>query len=219
MPKRLHPFLLAAMLLIAASAQALTADAAKAIAVGDSESRIAALRASVADADAKTTQLIQALVDDAVKVVAGVPVIVQDDKAIDPVSGAVSALPDTAEDVMNNNRMRGELDVALALLKLASPDAVIRSEAIKGLLGRANESMLPLLDKAFSAETQADLKETLAMLRAAAMMDSPDKAKRLAAATLLGESGRAATWSRAWPGATSWVSSSVASAWAASCSW
>jgi urea transport system permease protein len=193
MPKRLNLFLLIAMLLIATSAQSLTADSAKAIAVGDSELRIAALRASVADADDKTTQFIQALVDDAVKVVAGAPVIVQDDKAVDPVSGAVSALPDSAEGVMNNNRMRGELDVALALLKLASPEVATRSEAVKALLGRTNESMLPLLDKAFAAEAQTELKDTLAMLRAAAMMDSPDTAKRLAAATLLGESGRAAT--------------------------
>jgi urea transport system permease protein len=185
--------LLFAMCFIATHAYSLTADEAKAIAVGEGNARIEALRASVAHADDKTAQFIQALSDDAVKVVGDKPLIVKDGKGVDPVTGAESALPDTAEDIMNNNRMRGEIDAALASLKLLSPDATVRREAVKTLQGDVDESKLPLLDKAFAQESVADIKDRLGMLRAAAMLGSTDKSKRLEAATLLAQSSQAAT--------------------------
>ncbi|MES2584015.1 MAG: urea ABC transporter permease subunit UrtB [Pseudomonadota bacterium] len=193
MPKRLHQLLWTALLCMAASAHALTPDQAKAIAVGEGEDRVAALRAAVAGADEKTVQFIQALSDDAVKVVAGKPVVVKDDKAVDPVTGVESALPDTAEDVMNNNRMRGEIDSALATLKLLSPDVAVRADAIKTLQGEVDESKLPMLDKAFAQETVPELKDRLGLLRAAALLSSADTAKRLEAAKLLADSSQAAT--------------------------
>jgi hypothetical protein len=113
--------LCAALCVFWPNAYGLTPDQAKAIAVGEGDARIDALRAAIVGADEKTVQFIQALADDAVKLVAD-KVIVKDDKAFDPVTGLEAALPDTAEDVMNNNRMRGELDSALATLKLLSPD-------------------------------------------------------------------------------------------------
>ncbi len=193
MPKRLHQLLWTALLCMAVSAHALTPDQAKAIAVGDGDDRVAALRAAVAGADEKTVLFIQALSDDAVKVVAGKPVVVKDDKAVDPVTGAESAMPDTAEDVMNNNRMRGEIDSALATLKLLSPDVAVRADAIKTLQGEVDESKLPMLDKAFAQETVPELKDRLGLLRAAALLSSTDTAKRLEAAKLLADSSQAAT--------------------------
>ncbi len=193
MPKRIHQSVMCAILLIATQAYALTANEAKAIAIGEGDARIEALRAAVAGADEKTVQFIQALSDDAVKVVAGKPVIVKDDKAVDPVSGADVVLPEAVEDVMNNNRMRGELDGAMASLKLLSADAAVRRDAVKTLQGDVDESKLSLIDKAFAAETVADIKDTLGLLRAAALLSSADRTKRLDAATLLGQSGQAAT--------------------------
>ena len=189
----MRKILVIASLLLSASAHALTADEAKAIAVGEGDSRIEALRAAVTKPDDKTTAFIQALSDDAVKVVAGKPLIVKDDKGIDPVSGAEVALPDTAEDVMNNNRMRGEIDTALAALRLLSPDEAVRRDALKTLQGDVDESKLPLLDKALAQETAPDLKDRLSQLRAAALLGSTDKAKRLEAARLLADSAQAAT--------------------------
>ncbi len=182
-----------ASIFIASNAYSLTADSAKAIALGEGDARIEALRAAVVGADDKTAAFIQALSDDAVKVVAGRPVIVKDDKAVDPVSGAQSALPDTAEDVLNNNRMRGELDGALASLKLLSTDVVVRREAVKTLQGEVDESKLPLIDKAYAQESVPDIKERLGLLRAAALLGSADKTKRLEAANLLADSALAAT--------------------------
>jgi urea transport system permease protein len=182
-----------ALFFVAAHADALSISEANGIAIGDGDARIEALRAAVAGADDKTVQFLQALSDDAVKVVAGKPLIVKDGQGVDPVTGAAQALPDTAEDVMNNNRMRGELDAALASLQLMSPDAVVRRAAVKTLQGDVDESKLPLLDKAFAQETDPDIKATLGLLRAAAMLSSADPSKRLQAATLLASSSQAAT--------------------------
>ena len=193
MPYRISRLLAVAAFFLAGHAYSLTAETAKAIAMGESDTRVEALRAAVAGADDKTVAFIQALSDDTVKVVAGNPVIVKDDKAVDPATGAESALPDTAEDVMNNNRMRGELDSALATLKLLSPDVSVRTEAIKTLQGEVDESKLPMLDKAFAQETVPALKDRLGLLRAAALLSSADATKRLEAAKLLADSSQAST--------------------------
>ena len=189
----MRKILVIAAMLLSASAHALTADEAKAIAVGEGDARIEALRTAVLNPDEKTTAFIQALSDDAVKVVSGKPFIVKDDKGLDPVTGVAVALPDTAEDVMNNNRMRGELDNALAALKLLSSDEAVRRAAIKTLQGEVDESKLALLDKALAQESVADLKDKLGQLRAAALLGSSDKAKRLEATALLAQSAQAST--------------------------
>ena len=130
MPKQIIQLLLFATVFVAGSAHALTAQEAKAIASGESDARVAALQAAVAKADERTVRFIQALSDDSVKLVGDVPVMVVDGKGVDPVTNAEVAIPDTAEDVMNNNRMRGELDNALAAVKLLSSDVAVRLSLI-----------------------------------------------------------------------------------------
>jgi urea transport system permease protein len=189
----LRLFLLTAIALIASHAHALTASEAKGIATGEGGARIEALRASLAGADDKTLQFIQALSDDAVKLVAGNPVIVRGDKAVDPVAGTETALPEALEDVMNNNRMRGEIDSALAVLQLLSADEAIRRAAVKTLQGNADEAKVPLIEKALAQESVPDIRDSLALLQAAALLSSTDKGKRLHAANLLSQSSQAAT--------------------------
>ena len=179
--------------LFSAHALALTAEEAKAMAIGEGDARVQALRTAAAGADDRTLKFIQALSDDVVKVVAGKPVIVVGDKAIDPVTGLSLVLPDTVDDVINNNRMRGELDTALALLKLLSTDSAVRREAVKTLQSDVDDTKLPLIDKAYAQETVPDIKERMGLLRAAAMLSSADKAKRLEAAHALASSSQAAT--------------------------
>ena len=193
MPKKVRQWFCVLALCVLSNAYGLTPDQAKAIAVGEGDARIDALRAAIVGADEKTVQFIQALADDTVKLVADKPMIVKDDKAFDPVTGLEAALPDTAEGVMNNNRMRGELDSALATLKLLSPDVAVRTQAIKTLQGEVDESKLPMLDKAFEQEAVPELKDRLGLLRAAALLSSTDTGKRLEAAKLLADSSQAAT--------------------------
>ncbi|ABD71089.1 inner-membrane translocator [Rhodoferax ferrireducens T118] len=182
-----------AIFLIACNAHSITADEAKAIASGEADARIEVLNKAVATADDKTAAFLQALSDDAVKVAADAVLVIKDGKGYDPVSGAEVPVPDVFEDVMNNNRMRGELDSALAALKLFSKDEKTRIAAIKQLQSDADESKLPLIEKAFAAEQNAQIKEQLGLVRAAALLNSADKAKRLEAAKLLSSSTQANT--------------------------
>ena len=186
--------LLLLLALCSGMTHALTADEAKAIAIGDGDARIEALNKAVATADDKTAAFIQALADDAVKTAGGKAFIVKDGKGIDPATGAEVKVPDDAEDVVNNNRMRGEIDSALAALKLFSKDDKVRGEAVTSLQKEdPDEAKLPLLEKAYAAETNAAIKDQLALVRAAVLMASSDKARRLEAAKLLSASRSPAT--------------------------
>jgi urea transport system permease protein len=172
-------------LFFSASVHALTSDDARSMAIGDSASRIEALAKAAASSDEKTAAFIQALADDAVKTAGNRVFIVRDEKASDPVTGTALPLPDDAEDVINNNLMRGELDAALAALQLGSKDPGVRAAAIQTLAGSTEEVRLPLIEKALAAETISALKNRLDMIRAAIELGSSDKAKRLAAAARL----------------------------------
>ena len=174
--------------LLASQARALTADEARAMAAGESDARIEALNKAIAGADDRTAAFIQALADDAVKVAGDKAFVVKDGKGFDPVTLAPAALPADAEDVINNNRMRGELDTALAALKLFSKDVAQRRAAIRTLQNESDESRLPLIEKAYAAESDPQVKEQLAMVRAAVLLGSDDKARRMQAAKLLSQS-------------------------------
>lgn len=180
-------------LLTAAHAHALTADEVKGMAIGETEARVEALAKAAAVADDKTAAFIQALADDAVKIQGEKVFVVKDDKAYDPLTGAEVALPADAEDVINPNLMRSEIDNALAALKLFSKDEKQRRDAIKTLGGDSDEARLPLIEKAYAAETVPELKNQLELMRAAILLGSSDKAKRLAAAAQLAGSKNPAT--------------------------
>jgi urea transport system permease protein len=180
--------LLLIALLAASGVHALTPGEAKAIAAGDTDARIEALNKAVEKADAHTAAFIQALSDEAVKIDGDRVFIVTGDKVTDAVTGAAATLPDTAEDAMINNRLRGELDTATAALKLFSPDEKVRRKAIQALQTETDEAKLPLIEKAFAAETNPEIKGQLAVVRAAIRLNSPDKGRRLEAAKLLADS-------------------------------
>jgi urea transport system permease protein len=179
--------------LCAAPAWALTAQQARALATGEVESRIAALNSVLAGADDKTVALIQAMSDDAVKITDNAVFLMKDGKGYDPVTGSEVPVPDAAEDIVNNNEMRSELDAALASIKLFSTDAKVRSDAVKTLADEPDEKKLPLVEKAFAAEQDSGIKDRLGALRAAMLLGSSDKSKRLDAAKSLGATGTPAT--------------------------
>jgi len=122
-----------------------------------------------------------------VKVAGDKVFIVKDSKGIDPVTGAAVAVPEGAEDLINNNRMRGELDNALAALKLFSKDDKERMQGVKALLKEPDEARLPLVEKALASESNATIKAQLELARAAALLGSADKTRRLEAARALGQ--------------------------------
>ncbi|MEO7854511.1 MAG: urea ABC transporter permease subunit UrtB [Rubrivivax sp.] len=176
-----------ALLLGCGTSHALTATEARAIAAGDTDARIEAINQSLAQADDRTAVFLQALAEDAVKLAGNQVLIVRGAVAVDALTGAEVALPANADDAMINNRLRGEIDTALASIKLFSKDDKVRASAVATLLGETDESKLPLVQRALAAEQNADLREQLALVQAAILLGSPDVNKRLQAAKLMAD--------------------------------
>lgn len=170
------------------AARALSPEQALAIARGDSDARIAALNERVTARDPQLAAYVEALLTDEVRVAGSKVYVVRGAASTLVGSGATAPLPEGAEEVVNNNRMRQALEGALAAFRLASPDREVRAKAMADLRDVIDEGLVPLLEHAAAAETDERLKADLAMLKAKALIGSADAARRLAAAELLASS-------------------------------
>jgi len=91
-------------------------------------------------------------------------------------------------EIVVNNRVRGRIAEALAVLRLLSSDKSERLAAAKALAGGADAVMLPLILKAEEKQTDPEIKALLQLAAAGAQLRSEDKASRLSAIRLLGSS-------------------------------
>ena len=193
--------LCSALLLAPTLGHALSQEQARGIASGETDARIAALAEASAqagsvgmastNAPAELAAFVQALLDDAVKLTPFKVYALREGKAYEIGASVATAPPDGAEDIVNNNRMRGALQSALAALKVLSPQLAVRREAVVELMKLSpTDAQLPLIDKAFAAESDAALKDQLGRMRAGILIASPDKARRLDAANTLASSGQ-----------------------------
>lgn len=185
--------LLLALSFGALASHALTPEQARGLAAGENDERIAALAKSLERGDEGLATFVQAMLDDTVKVAGDKVFVMKGEQATDAATGSPVPLPDGAEDVINSNQMRRELDGALAALKLFSKDVAERRAAARSLKEEADDSRLPLIEKALATETDEELKAQLNQIRAAVMVSSPDVARRLDAAKTLATSLTPAT--------------------------
>jgi urea transport system permease protein len=110
-------------------------------------------------------------------------------EVLDGVTGKpVSPVPENVEDVIVNNRIRGELAAAIGALRLTSKDQATRLQAAEELARSADESLLPLISRALANETDTNLKNRLKLVEATLQLKSKDAAVRLAAVKMLAES-------------------------------
>ncbi len=174
-------------------AHALTPAQAAAMASGETDARIEALNQAAASGDAQLAAFVQAMLDDRVKVAGDQAWVVGAAGAVIAGTNTAAEVPADAEDVVNNNRMRSALEAALGVLKLVSPDRGVREEALTELSKQPlDEAQLPMIEKAYEAETDAALKARLKAMRATILVSAADPVKRLAAAQMLAESGEPA---------------------------
>lgn len=172
---------------LSAPSHALTIEQSRALTQGDVDSRVTAIQQVLTAPDDKTAALLQAMADDAVKVDGAQVFLMRDGKAFDPVTGQELAVPSSAEDVINNNRMRGEIDAALSALQLLSPDVAKRSDAVKLMLKEPDITKLPMLEKALAVETDSTTKKMMFLARAAIKINSEKSDERLNAAKVLAQ--------------------------------
>lgn len=180
-------------LVLPVAAQALSPGRMHALASGENDTRIAALAESLEQGEDGLAVFVQALLDDSVKVAGDRVFLVKDGQIVDAATGQPAPLPESAEDVINSNQMRRELASALAALQLFSPELAQRRTAAAALTDGADESRLPVIDKALATETDEDLRAQLLQIRAGVLVASPDVGRRLEAARTLAGSLTPAT--------------------------
>lgn len=185
--------LLILALLASSPAWALDKAAVEKLAFGDAEDKTAAIAALVAEADPRAAALLQAVSEGEMQAVEGKAgkrvLIVKGGQATDALTGEkLAAVPEGAEDVVANNRLRREIEGALAAFKLLSPERAVRLEAAKSLAGGAEGSMLSLVKKALEKETDVEIRPLLELTSASMEMKSGTKEERLAAIRRLGAS-------------------------------
>jgi urea transport system permease protein len=143
----------------------------------------------VAEGDPRTIAVLEALGEGELQVAGARVLIVKGEAATDAVTGApVAPLPADREDVVANNRVRGAVAVAVAALKLVSPERDARLAAARALAGGAEEAMLPLVRKALEQETDPVIRPMLELTAATIELKSADRERRLAAVRTLRES-------------------------------
>ena len=123
--------------------QALTMAQARGMAEGDTDARLQVLNQALLQADAVTATFLQALADDQVKFSGDTVWVLRDGQSFSPVDGSAQALAADAQDVVSNNRMRGEIDAALAALKLLSTDNAVRMKAAQALIKEPDLAKAP----------------------------------------------------------------------------
>ena len=106
----------------------------------------------------------------------------------DPVSGADAGIAPkaTVEKIKINNKLRRAIASAVGNLTLMSPDPAIRRGAAEAVLKSADPAAIAVLDKAIAAETVADIKATMVIARATAVLasDAPEADKVNAVAAI-----------------------------------
>jgi urea transport system permease protein len=174
---------------VARPAVALDSAAVEQLASGESDDKILAIAALVAEGDPRAIPILQALSAGELQTAEKRVLIVRGGKAIDALSGQnISPLPAGAEEVPANNRLRGAVQAALAAYGLASTDRNARFAAAKELAGGADEAVLPLVLKAQAHETDAEIKSLLAQIAAAMQVKTGTHEQRLAAVRILANS-------------------------------
>jgi urea transport system permease protein len=186
--------IIAAVCLFAPFAFAQDAKTVEKLAFGDSDEKVEAIAALVAAGNEKSAAILQALADGELYTAGKRVLVVKGDAATDAVTGEkLAKVAEDKEDITVNNRLRRELNGALAALKLISPNAEVRLASVKELLGGAEPAMLPLVKKALDKETNPDIKAMLEQIAAALELKAEDPQARLAAVKKLAASNNAST--------------------------
>jgi urea transport system permease protein len=172
---------------------ALDASLVKLLASDDSDQKVAAIAKLGALATPDSIAMLKALRDETVYVTTDGRVLISDAEgnSVDPVTGEKLTLPEGADNITINNRLRGALEAADSGLQLLSPDVAVRRAGAKALEQAADVEQLPLIQRALVNEKDSETKESLAMTASVLELKSTDPAVRRVAAERLADSPNA----------------------------
>ena len=181
------------LLMLPPAQAALDASLVKLLASDDSDLKVAAIAKLGTLATPDSIAMLKALRDETVYVTTEGRVLVADaeSNAVDPVTGEKLTLPEGADNITINNRLRGALDAADSGLQLLSPDVSVRRAGAKALEQAADVEQLPLIQRALVDEKDGQTLDSLALTASVLQLKSPDAAVRKVAAERLADSPNA----------------------------
>ncbi len=179
----------------AANAEAIE-DMVQALGAKESAEKIAAIDALASSGDERALGILQAMLDRRLFRVKADDRVVFADKSdggyqlTDPLTG--EALGEVGrrdvKKVSVNNKLRGKLRGTIGGMTLLSPEAEARAAAADAVFKTPNAAILPILDQAIEAETDASVRDRLERARAAVQIEtSKESAVRQAAVETLAQ--------------------------------
>jgi urea transport system permease protein len=153
----------------------------------ESSERRAAIEAIAASGDPQALALLSALRDGLLRVTPSKQYVIKERGSLtDALTGQpLDTEPDDLEKVTINNRLRAQVESAVAVLRILSKDPKERLAAARGI--EPTEAVLPVIAKALAAETDPEIREVLRQSEAAAKLVSTDPKRRLEAIAVLAE--------------------------------
>jgi len=160
------------------------------LAGGGFDERARAVAALGASGDPRAATILQALSDGVLDVTDDKRLVIEHDGAYaDALTGEAVQVTGEPDRVRVNNRLRGEIEAAMARLNLFSKDPALRMNAARAVLHEPDPAGGPALEKALAAEKDESVAATLRLALAATVLQTGDAAAKLKAVKLLGSSG------------------------------
>jgi urea transport system permease protein len=164
-----------------ASAQDLH-QAAKDLSSSDKEKVGLAVEGIAKSSEPAALALLEALAKDNLRIdAAGTPFVAGEGNALSPVFGGGAKPAGALTTPLVDNRLRRQLEPALASLKLGFPDPKVRLEAAKDLAKSRNDDLAPLIRSAAAKEKDSQIKTALGLALAQIDLHGQDKQLKLAA--------------------------------------
>ena len=126
--------------------------------------------------------LLEALAHDNLRIdAAGTPFVAGEGNALSPVFGGAAKPAGALTTPLVDNRLRRQLEPALASLKLGFPDPKVRLDAAKDLAKSRNDDLAPLIRAAVAKERDPAIKTAMGLALAQIDLHGTDKQLKLAA--------------------------------------
>ena len=160
------------------------------LAGGGFDERARAVAVLGASGDPRAATILQALSDGALDVTEDKRLVIEHGGAYaDALTGEAVQATGEPDRVRVNNRLRGEIETAMARLNLFSKDPALRLAAARAVLHEPDPAGGPALEKALATEKDKSVAAALRLALAATVLQSGDAAAKLKAVKLLGASG------------------------------
>ncbi len=190
----LSVLVLCALALVSTSARAQDLkQAAKDLSSSDKAKVAAAVDSIAKSSDKAALALLEALAKDGLRIdAAGVPFVAGEGGALSPAFGGTDKPSGALSTPLVDNRLRRQLEPALASLKLGFPDSEVRLAAAKDLAKTRNDDLAPLIRERLAKETDGGVKGALQMALAQTDLYGSDKQLKLTALRTIETSADAA---------------------------